>query len=126
MYILLYTAHTLIIYSNYIYTYHACTVFCVQVEKMITKGHIEKHILRDAFDTPEDPWLPQEILWRQKEQFSDGVGYVYIHGLLTCHSIYYIIYVLLHIMCNALYTQTYVRVRVKPKDICLYIIVYII
>lgn len=38
-------------------------------------GRIEKHILRDAFDTPEDPYLPCEILWRQKEQFSDGVGY---------------------------------------------------
>jgi hypothetical protein len=31
-------------------------------------GRIEKHILRAAFDTPEDPYLPKEILWRQKEQ----------------------------------------------------------
>ena len=29
----------------------------------------------DAFDNPEDPYLPHDILWRQKEQFSDGVGY---------------------------------------------------
>ena len=28
--------------------------------------------LRQAFDTKDDPYLPEEILWRQKEQFSDG------------------------------------------------------
>lgn len=52
-------------------------------EKMIRKseGRIEKHILRQAFDTPEDPYLPSEILWRQKEQFSDGVGYGWIDSL---------------------------------------------
>mmetsp|Transcript_19740 Transcript_19740/g.59783 ORF Transcript_19740/g.59783 Transcript_19740/m.59783 type:complete len:419 (+) Transcript_19740:65-1321(+) len=42
---------------------------------------IEKYILRKAFDTPEEPWLPQHILWRQKEQFSDGVGYGWIDSL---------------------------------------------
>ena len=42
---------------------------------------MEKHILRQSFDTPEDPYLPKEILWRQKEQFSDGVGYSWIDGL---------------------------------------------
>jgi asparagine synthase (glutamine-hydrolysing) len=50
-------------------------------EKMITKERIEKYILRKAFDTPEDPYLPEEILWRQKEQFSDGVGYGWIDAL---------------------------------------------
>jgi len=50
-------------------------------EKMIKSGRIEKHILRDAFDIPEDPYLPKEILWRQKEQFSDGVGYGWIDSL---------------------------------------------
>lgn len=35
---------------------------------------IEKYILRDAFNTPEDPYLPADILWRKKEAFSDGVG----------------------------------------------------
>jgi asparagine synthase (glutamine-hydrolysing) len=52
-------------------------------EKMIRKdqGRIEKHILRAAFDTPDDPFLPSEILWRQKEQFSDGVGYGWIDSL---------------------------------------------
>lgn len=34
---------------------------------------IEKFILRQAFDDPDDPYLPDDILWRQKEQFSDGV-----------------------------------------------------
>ena len=50
-------------------------------EKMIRPGRIEKHILRDAFDEPDDPYLPHEILWRQKEQFSDGVGYGWIDSL---------------------------------------------
>lgn len=50
-------------------------------EKMIKPGRIEKHILRHAFDTPDDPYLPHEILWRQKEQFSDGVGYGWIDSL---------------------------------------------
>ena len=42
---------------------------------------IEKWLLRAAFDTPEQPFLPSEVLWRQKEQFSDGVGYSWIDGL---------------------------------------------
>ena len=43
---------------------------------------IEKYILRKAFDTPETPYLPDEVLWRQKEQFSDGVGYNWIDQLI--------------------------------------------
>jgi len=50
-------------------------------EKMIRKEEngrsIEKRILREAFDG----YLPDEILWRQKEQFSDGVGYSWIDSL---------------------------------------------
>jgi asparagine synthase (glutamine-hydrolysing) len=46
-----------------------------------TQLNIEKFILRDSFDTPDHPYLPDEILWRQKEQFSDGVGYGWIDGL---------------------------------------------
>jgi asparagine synthase (glutamine-hydrolysing) len=42
----------------------------------------EKYILRKAFDTPEQPYLPDEVLWRQKEQFSDGVGYNWIDTLI--------------------------------------------
>ncbi len=38
---------------------------------------IEKGVLREAFAG----YLPDEILWRQKEQFSDGVGYGWIDGL---------------------------------------------
>lgn len=37
--------------------------------------------MRKAFDTPEDPYLPENILYRQKEQFSDGVGYSWIDQL---------------------------------------------
>ncbi|KAG1666782.1 hypothetical protein FOA52_004618 [Chlamydomonas sp. UWO 241] len=52
-------------------------------EKLIDKagGRIEKYIMRKAFDTPDRPYLPNEVLWRQKEQFSDGVGYSWIDGL---------------------------------------------
>lgn len=42
----------------------------------------EKYILRKAFDTPDNPYLPDEVLWRQKEQFSDGVGYSWIDTLI--------------------------------------------
>ena len=38
---------------------------------------IEKWVLREAFSD----MLPQEIAWRQKEQFSDGVGYSWIDTL---------------------------------------------
>jgi asparagine synthase (glutamine-hydrolysing) len=52
-------------------------------EKMIRKdqGRIEKWVLRKAFDDEENPYLPKHILYRQKEQFSDGVGYSWIDGL---------------------------------------------
>ncbi|KGI76737.1 asparagine synthase B [Oleiagrimonas soli] len=40
-------------------------------------GRIEKHILREA----GRGLLPDSILWRQKEQFSDGVGYGWIDAL---------------------------------------------
>lgn len=42
---------------------------------------IEKWAIRKAFDTPDDPYLPDHILWRQKEQFSDGVGYGWVDHL---------------------------------------------
>ena len=45
--------------------------------KMAKDGHIEKWILRKAFED----MLPSEIVWRQKEQFSDGVGYNWIDTL---------------------------------------------
>jgi len=37
--------------------------------------------LRKAFDDKDNPYIPSEILWRQKEQFSDGVGYGWIDTL---------------------------------------------
>jgi asparagine synthase (glutamine-hydrolysing) len=46
-------------------------------DKMSGGGKIEKHILRKAFED----YLPQEVAWRQKEQFSDGVGYSWIDTL---------------------------------------------
>lgn len=47
-----------------------------------SKGKPEKYILRAAFADETNPYLPSEILWRQKEQFSDGVGYSWIDGLV--------------------------------------------
>ena len=64
------------------------------VDPLTGSKRIEKHILRAAFDIgrrqpdsadSEDfsltPYLPADILWRQKEQFSDGVGYSWIDSL---------------------------------------------
>lgn len=45
--------------------------------KMPGNGKMEKHILRKAFEGV----LPESVLWRQKEQFSDGVGYGWIDSL---------------------------------------------
>ena len=46
-------------------------------DKMIDNQRMEKWILRKAFED----YLPDEILWRQKEQFSDGVGYSWIDSI---------------------------------------------
>ncbi|CAD7971881.1 unnamed protein product [Amoebophrya sp. A120] len=45
------------------------------------KPRCEKYLLRKAFDVEKDPYLPQDVLWRQKEQFSDGVGYSWIDAI---------------------------------------------
>merc|ERR1712066_60389 len=46
------------------------------------KKRVEKWVLRKAFDLPgARAYLPQDVLWRQKEQFSDGVGYSWIDGI---------------------------------------------
>ncbi len=42
-----------------------------------TNSKMEKHILREAFED----YLPKSVAWRQKEQFSDGVGYDWIDSL---------------------------------------------
>ena len=46
-------------------------------DKMCPGKTIEKKVLREAFEG----MLPSEVLWRQKEQFSDGVGYSWIDAL---------------------------------------------
>ena len=46
------------------------------IDKMVSDDKMEKWILRKAFEDI----LPEEIAWRQKEQFSDGVGYSWIAG----------------------------------------------
>jgi asparagine synthase (glutamine-hydrolysing) len=42
-----------------------------------SNGKMEKWILRKAFES----YLPESVAWRQKEQFSDGVGYNWIDSL---------------------------------------------
>ncbi|MGB2085777.1 MAG: asparagine synthase B [Flavobacteriaceae bacterium] len=46
-------------------------------DKMITKDRMEKWVVRKAFEE----YLPESVAWRQKEQFSDGVGYSWIDTL---------------------------------------------
>jgi asparagine synthase (glutamine-hydrolysing) len=46
-------------------------------DKMINGERIEKWVLRKAFED----MLPASVAWRQKEQFSDGVGYSWIDTL---------------------------------------------
>ena len=46
-------------------------------DKMSGEGKMEKWILRKAFED----YIPESVAWRQKEQFSDGVGYSWIDTL---------------------------------------------
>lgn len=46
-------------------------------DKMCGNGKMEKYILRECFES----YLPASVAWRQKEQFSDGVGYSWIDTL---------------------------------------------
>ncbi|UCQ18588.1 asparagine synthase B [Edwardsiella tarda] len=46
-------------------------------DKMCGNGRIEKQLLRECFES----YLPASVAWRQKEQFSDGVGYSWIDSL---------------------------------------------
>ena len=46
-------------------------------DKMINEKRMEKWVLRKAFES----YLPKKVAWRQKEQFSDGVGYSWIDSL---------------------------------------------
>lgn len=46
-------------------------------DKMINKKRMEKWVIRKAFED----YLPESVVWRQKEQFSDGVGYSWIDTL---------------------------------------------
>lgn len=59
------------------------------VEKWLLRKAFEREVERNnggitihnIFLLQEDPFLPDDILWRQKEQFSDGVGYGWIDQL---------------------------------------------
>lgn len=46
-------------------------------DKMINGERMEKWVVRKAFES----YIPESVAWRQKEQFSDGVGYSWIDTL---------------------------------------------
>ncbi|MBO6881428.1 asparagine synthase B [Winogradskyella sp.] len=46
-------------------------------DKMINGERMEKWVIRKAFED----YIPESVAWRQKEQFSDGVGYSWIDTL---------------------------------------------
>jgi asparagine synthase (glutamine-hydrolysing) len=71
--------------------------------KMAGGGRIEKAVLREAFEGA----LPKEILWRQKEQFSDGVGYGWIDGLKARAEAY---------VSDAMFAQAELRFPVNPPQ----------
>ncbi len=71
--------------------------------KMAGGGRIEKAVLREAFAGA----LPDEILWRQKEQFSDGVGYGWIDGLKARAEAY---------VSDAMMAQAELRFPVNPPQ----------
>jgi asparagine synthase (glutamine-hydrolysing) len=71
--------------------------------KMVSPGRIEKAVLREAFAGA----LPPEILWRQKELFSDGVGYGWIDGLKAQADAY---------VSDAMFAQAALRFPVNPPQ----------
>lgn len=62
--------------------------YAIDLDPSIKKhNNAEKFVLRKAFDVTDENgqpmYLPGNILWRQKEQFSDGVGYGWINTLIA-------------------------------------------
>jgi asparagine synthase (glutamine-hydrolysing) len=55
------------------------TIFAIRPEDKlpVRGGNAEKHMLRSAFEG----YLPASVLWRQKEQFGDGVGFGWIDAV---------------------------------------------
>jgi len=50
---------------------------CMTMNQNLKMTHIEKHVLREAFNG----YLPDEVLWRQKDGMSDAVGTGWVHAL---------------------------------------------
>ena len=61
-----------------IHNNNICVLFKILIIIQNNKP-IEKYILRASFQ--QDDYLPDDVLWRQKEQFSDGFGYSWIDYL---------------------------------------------
>lgn len=77
-------AHGLEVRFPFLDTEFLDTTIRIKTEEKQPKTYdgIEKYILRKAFDVAENQYLPSDILWRQKEQFSDGVGYNWVDELI--------------------------------------------
>lgn len=59
------------LFVDYVMNLHPdCKMYGFSLDSEIDSKKIEKYILRKAFEG----WLPEDILWRKKEQFSDGVS----------------------------------------------------
>jgi asparagine synthase (glutamine-hydrolysing) len=57
-------------------------VMCMDPQSKQPVNGVEKYILRKSFEnTQVSKYIPNEILWRQKDAFSDAVGYNWIHSL---------------------------------------------
>jgi len=95
-------------------------------EKMIVKGpdvskedtRIEKYVIRKAFDTPDDPYLPQDILWRQKEQFSDGESVLIPFLYLSLYSSAWGYSTLQNSMLSVHYVRCWLWMGRQPKRNC--------
>lgn len=73
---------------------------------------MEKYLLRKAFDRPESPYLPEDVLWRQKEQFSDGVGYDWVDRLKEySHEV-----CMLAPLCLPLFSSDYATYHMKREQ----------
>ena len=80
-------------------------------DKMITNERIEKWVIRKAFED----YLPASVAWRQKEQFSDGVGYSWID---TLKEILYLSLTILNLpSCGILCSSTFKLARIFTRAI---------
>jgi asparagine synthase (glutamine-hydrolysing) len=95
---------------------------CIHLHKDVkTVEGIEKYVLRNAFNIRENNdvhgvYLPDEILWRQKEQFSDGVGYEWIDTLKNIHEHFDITSIYPDLDINNEFVNRYTKYKINPPQ----------